>query len=143
MNGKYLLPILVLGLAALLSACTGGYGTGPGGGSNSGSHNGMIDIDLLTQHWVNSYEEETGDGVLVYRVFDFAQVPPSRFRMEYLFYPDFTCQWLYLDPADAHHLRPGTWKLDQNLLSVNQDGVIVSYRILELTSDLLRMTRIS
>lgn len=139
---KHILPVLALGLAGILSACMGGYGTGPGSGSNPSVAVRTINVDYLAQHWANSYEEEVDPNIRIYRAVDFAQLPASRFRMEYIFRPDYTCDWLYLDPADAHHLRPGTWKADQDMLYIDQDGTTVKYRVLELTPAILRVEQL-
>lgn len=127
---------LLLIATVALSSCTGGIGTGPGNPS------GGIDFDNLYKQWTNSREEQIGDGVVIYRAGGFENFPASRFRMSYIFRADRTCDWFYLEPADGHHFRPGTWVRDlrePDIIHIDQDGRTVSYRILELTRDILRM----
>lgn len=103
----------------------------------------QIDIKLLAQHWVNSHEEETANSdIKVYRPKNSREFPPSRFRMQYIFFEDGTCQWYYLSPTDGHHFRDGIWRIDVNeedVIHIEQDGT-VSYRIVELTEEVLRIT---
>ena len=142
-NKKMMKPHLLIPLlaATLLQACVGGFGTGPGG-SDVGAPR-ALNFDDLYRHWVNAYEEEGTDGVKVYRPDTYRQFPPSRFRMAYVFRQDSTCDWFYLDPADAHQFRAGTWARDgqiQDVIHINQGGTVVSYRIVELTQDILRFS---
>ncbi|NJO93560.1 MAG: hypothetical protein HC820_02860 [Hydrococcus sp. RM1_1_31] len=61
--------------------------------------------------------------------------------MQYIFSADGTCKWYYLAPNDKHHFRDGTWKIDantENIIHIEQDKT-VSYRIVELTKEVLRM----
>jgi len=49
---------------------------------------------------------------------------------------------MFLDPADAHHFKPGKWEIDVTdgtLLKITADGKTDSFRILELSKDLLRL----
>ncbi len=56
------------------------------------------------QHWVNSYEEQT-PGNLVFRPAGSREFPESRFRMEYLFNTDGSCQYKFLSPTDNHRME--------------------------------------
>ena len=102
----------------------------------------MINVEQLAQHWIHSREEETqGSDVQIYRRENYQEFPPSLFRMQYIFYADGKCKWYYLAPNDAHHFRDGTWKIDanaENIIHIEQDKT-VSYRIVELTKEVLRM----
>jgi len=102
----------------------------------------QIDVKQLAQHWVRSHEEEAqGSDVQIYRRKNYEEFPPSRFRMQYIFYPDGKCKWYFLAPDDAHHFRDGTWEVDANsedIIHVEQ-GKTVSFRIVELTEEVLRM----
>lgn len=102
----------------------------------------MINVEQLAQHWVHSREEETqGSDVQIYRPKNSLEFPPSPFRMQYIFSTDGTCKWYYLAPNDAHHFRDGTWKIDanaENIIHIEQDKT-VSYQIVELTKEVLRM----
>jgi hypothetical protein len=62
--------------------------------------------------------------------------------MAYKFSPNGKCEWMSLDPADAHHFKPGKWEIDVTdgtLLKITADGKTDSFRILELSKDLLRL----
>lgn len=105
-----------------------------------------ISIEHLTQHWVHSAEEDQPNGAIhVYRPHDFKEFPASRFRMQYIFKPDGSCDWFYLAPNDGHHFRSGTWRLDpqETVLHVEQGEHTVSYRIVEMRKSLLRVAPIN
>lgn len=112
--------------------------------SGNGSRSTSIDVELLTQHWVHSREEEVQSSPIeIFRPADYTDFPPSRFRMQYVFEDDGTCQWFFLAPNDAHHFRDGSWRLEENgVLQIEQGEESVRYQILELTPDLLRMSRV-
>lgn len=100
----------------------------------------------LLRHWIHSREEEKGDGILVYRPSGFRDFPPSRFRMQYVFGGGGKCQWMHLSPTDAHHLRGGKWQMDakaDNLIHVTQGNERISYEIVELNGDVLKIKRVA
>ncbi len=101
-------------------------------------------IEQLHQHWVHSREEEGNtEGVEIYRPADSKEFPPSRFRMAYKFSPKGECEWMFLDPADGHHFKPGKWEIaadDPTLLKITAEGQTKSFRIIELTKDILRLS---
>lgn len=101
-----------------------------------------FDRELLTQHWVHSFEED-GDPIdgMIFRPVDSREFPPSWFRMAYVFHEGGALQWLALAPNDAHFLRPGSWEWDANaapILRLDMDGPRW-LEVLELTDDLLRL----
>ena len=104
------------------------------------------DTALLTKHWVHSREEEPeAAGYALYRPADFKDFPISWFRMQYVFHPGGDCDWLYLAPNDAHYFREGTWRrdpIDRAVLHVDTGDRTDTFRILELTPDLLRLAPI-
>ena len=106
-----------------------------------------VDVALLMQHWVHAYEEEPeAGGYAIYRPADFKTFPPSWFRMRYAFHPDGRCDWFYLAPNDAHHFRKGTWRLDPDVratLHLRKGSRTETFRIVELTSDLLRLAPVA
>ena len=106
-----------------------------------------IDPQLLCQPWVHSREEQQpSDKDELYRPQGFKQFPPSHFRMQYVFHPNGECEWLYLSPNDAHHMKAGKWRIDPNnkpILQISKEGATESYRVSELTKDRLRMARIN
>ncbi len=103
-----------------------------------------IDIKDLCQHWVHSREEEQPGGKdQIFRPAASKAFPPSRFRMAYKFTPNGACEFMFLSPSDAHHFKPGKWMLDtrdQTLLKITADGTTQSYRIVELSKNILRLT---
>jgi hypothetical protein len=117
------------------------------GGANtfSGSNKTPRDIDTvdLCQHWVHSYEEQRpGDKDQIFRPAAFKKFAPSRFRMQYKFAKDGSCEWFYLSPDDAHRFKAGKWMLDpsdKTILRITKDGTTASFRITKLTRDILRL----
>jgi hypothetical protein len=108
-----------------------------------------LDLSHLLQSWTRSYEEEprtpTGS-VHMFRPIEFKQFPPSWFRMRYIFSEDGVCEWLFLDPADAHFTKLGRWETDPQdekvILIYDANGTLVesvSFRIIEIDEDLLRV----
>ncbi len=98
----------------------------------------------LCQHWIHSREEQKDPNAIeqIFRPAGSRPFPPSRFRMAYQFSKNGDCQWMDLDPADAHHFKPGTWELDpaeKSLLKITKDGETESFRIVELTKEILRL----
>jgi hypothetical protein len=105
----------------------------------------VVDLKQLCQHWRESREEgKQGAAELIFRPADGAfKFPPSRFRMAYKFSPNGECEWMFLDPADAHHFKPGKWEMDakdETLLKITADGKTDTFRILELSKDILRLS---
>jgi len=103
-----------------------------------------VNIKDLFQHWVHSYEEQkdTDAKEQIFRPAKSRQFPPSHFRMAYKFSEGGKVEWMFLDPADAHHFKPGKWEIDVTdgtLLKITADGKTDSFRILELSKDLLRL----
>ena len=101
-----------------------------------------IDTAELFRHWVNSVEEQTQtEKAQIYRPADFKRFPPSRFRMQYIFHKNGDCEWYYLSPDDAHRFKSGKWRIDSNtnLLQIVKRDSMDSYRIIELTKEILRI----
>ena len=65
--------------------------------------------------------------------------------MAYIFQKDGTCEWYYLSPVDDHHFRPGKWEFVGNngqTLQIDKGATKATYRVLELSSDVLRLERL-
>jgi hypothetical protein len=65
--------------------------------------------------------------------------------MQYIFYKNGDCEWYYLSPDDAHSFKPGKWKIDsndKNILQIVKRDSMESYRVIELTKDILRISLI-
>ena|SRR3989338_2663901 len=103
-------------------------------------------LQYLYQSWFHSYEEQEScaEPVEIYRPEGFKEFPPSRFRMNYIFKEDGSCQWLVLHPADAHYLTSGTWEVSRDddqivLIYDQQHNLHHSLRIIEMQKNLLRI----
>ena len=65
--------------------------------------------------------------------------------MAYIFHADGACEWYYLSPDDDHRFKPGNWKLDGangQVLVIQEEDVKETYRMVELTADVLRLARL-
>ncbi|HBU08300.1 MAG: hypothetical protein A2471_04955 [Omnitrophica WOR_2 bacterium RIFOXYC2_FULL_45_15] len=101
--------------------------------------------EYLCQRWVHSFEEQQqADKDSIYRPKDFKEFPGSRFRMQYIFYKNGDCEWYYLSPDDAHHFKSGKWRFDprKSTLQIIKSDITESYRVTELTKDMLRIAPI-
>jgi len=103
-----------------------------------------VNIKDLFQHWVHSYEEQkdTDAKEQIFRPAKSREFPPSHFRMAYNFSEGGECEWMFLDPADRHHFKPGKWEIDsgdKSVLKITADGRTNSFRIVELSKDILRL----
>ena len=103
-----------------------------------------FDSKDLYQHWVRSAEEDLpGGAVWVLRPAGSREFPPSRFRMAYKFARDGSCEFYFLSPDDAHHFKACKWTLGANpkpTLQIVGEGTSTSFRIVELTRHVLRVT---
>jgi len=115
----------------------------------------IYDVKNLVGSWSRSYEEEpiqTDPEVAhpeVYRPTESREFPPSWFRMRYVFNEDRSCDRFVLHPADAHYMTSGAWAVDPDdervIWVYDADGVVnsaVSFRVIELTEELLRVERL-
>lgn len=103
-----------------------------------------INIKHLIQHWVHSREEQKNPAAKeqIFRPAKSRKFPPSRFRKAYKFSEGGDCEWMFLDPADRHHLKPGKWEIDsgdKRVLKITAAGKTHSFRIVELSKDILRL----
>jgi len=65
--------------------------------------------------------------------------------MQYVFYKNGDCEWYYLSPDDAHRFKSGKWRIastDKNVLQIVKRDSTESYRIIELTKNILRIVLI-
>jgi hypothetical protein len=110
--------------------------------TNSNQALSQTNSDDLYQHWIHSSEEEKTDSEQIFRPKDFKEFPPSRFRMQYIFRKNGECEWYFLSPDDNHRFKTGTWRIDpndKNILQITKDGTTETYRIKELTKNVLRI----
>jgi hypothetical protein len=102
-----------------------------------------IDINDLFQHWVHSREEESGGTGQIFRPAAAMKFPPSRFRMAYKFARNGGCEFYVLSPSDDHHFEACKWTAsanDRTILQIIANGKTTSYRIVELSGKILRLT---
>ena len=138
-----------LTLPVLLGACCCGLSSTPAAAnisvSKSGKTRGGIDSMRLCRQWVHSFEEQKTDKDQIYRPVNFKTFPLSRFRMHYKFSINGECEWLSLAPDDAQRLKTGKWSVDPDdkaILRITTEGTTVSYRVIELKKDILRLRRL-
>jgi len=140
MNNRKYVKMMIVGVGAmLLSACAGvGLDTESGEAKKSRAQH-------FYQHWVNSYEEQTG-GDIIFRPEGSMQFPPSRFRMAYIFNLDGSCQYKYLSPNDAHRMENCVFTKVGNKVYIYDDGghlmPELSFTLIASPSkDLMRLTQ--
>ena len=99
------------------------------------------DLETLLGCWTDSREENTTE-FQVFHPCDHMTFPASWFRFSMVLKENGACEWLYLAPNDAHHMRPGTWKFFEgsNTLKIyNEEGQeIGNYQIVEIGKDQLK-----
>ena len=103
-----------------------------------------VNIKDLFQHWVHSREEQKNADAeeQIFRPAKSREFPPSRFRKAYKFSEGGKCEWMFLDPTDRHHFKPGKWEIDpgdKSVLKITADGRTNTFRIVELSKDILRL----
>lgn len=100
----------------------------------------------LYKTWVHSYEEQNTYDPQLFRPIDYKEFEPSRFRMQYTFREDGSCQWMVLDPRDAHYLQSGTFlRTERTVFIFDSDERLqedVSFKITSLEKNLLEATTI-
>lgn len=100
---------------------------------------------FIHQTWVHSYEEDDDESTLVWRKAGSRAFPPARFRRTLSLYQGDQCQFLSLEPNDAHRLRDCRWSFDPtaNQLNIREPtGQIAgSYQLNSLTQDLLTFSK--
>lgn len=134
---KYLLMGFWMSLFVALSACSEF--------DLSGEPEQRKDNAQFYQHWVNSFEEQTGV-VQVFRPAGSREFPTSRFRMEYVFNADGSCQYKALSPMDAHSMKHCVFTKVGNKVYVYDDaGVLIQDLSFTLVSppekDMMRLTK--
>ena len=105
-------------------------------------------IKNLCQQWRHSIEEQKDSDAqeLLFRPAGSRIFPPSRFRMAYKFASNGDCELLDLHPADRHYFKPAKWTFNATggeSIKILADGKTKSYRIIELTNDILRLAPVA
>jgi len=112
-NKTQKIALFLMGLSTLLlSACAG---------LSEGDDTPKTEAPHFYQHWVNAYEEQTAEQ-MVFRPKDSKDFLPSRFRMEYVFNNDGSCQYKYLSPTDAHTMKNCVYTKVGNKVYVYDDS---------------------
>ncbi len=121
------LVIFLFSIVSVLSGCN------PGDES--------IDIGLLENTWVHSYEESPKDEFVIYRPWDSKEFSISRYRQVFTFEADRNCDYLVLAPTDGHFMGIGRWDYNENskiLYVLNGESeVLFKLEILSLKEDVL------
>lgn len=93
--------------------------------------------------WVNAFEEESQDDIMIFRPCLTHTFPVSRYRNTFTLNENNEVEYSVLAPNDAHTTEEGKWSYDpqtKKLRFVNAENIVVSeYEVLELKEDLLRL----
>ena len=101
----------------------------------------------LYQAWTHAFEEQENANStrLIFRPSDSQTFAASRFRESYEFGADGSCEYLFLDPADAHHFRTGSFIYDSRtqVLEIRDanDEVYSTFLLVEVDRDRLILDR--
>lgn len=96
----------------------------------------------LQNTWINSAEEEFGNGVLVYRPAHYKDFPVRRFRHQFIFSEGGQGKTLVLAPNDGHFFMAINWSYTDKLhvLVLKNDGQgFAKFTVTELKSDILKL----
>jgi hypothetical protein len=101
-------------------------------------------LEDFSRQWVHSVEEQESfdSPEHLYRPEGSKEFPPSMYRKRYVFHANGSVEYLWPSPADAHEMRTGTWERDaqqSDVIHIQEGDQLVSYQVLEVTPDLLRM----
>jgi len=103
----------------------------------------LTDLSLLKNSWTASYEENTTEGIDIYRPSDYMNFPTSRFRQVFIFDKKNECDYLVLAENDAHFFAKGSWEYDSqsNLMKIFDSNSIkiFEFEVLEIRDDLLKL----
>ena len=69
---------------------------------------------FFNQKWLRSPNEDEKRGGEVYRPESFKNLQPMRFRPTFIFHGDKTCQYMSLEPNDAHKMKDANWAYNTN-----------------------------
>lgn len=100
---------------------------------------------LLMNDWTHAFEEQEDRNVaeMIFRPTASKSFAASRFRDAYQFSDDGTCRYMFLHPADAHHMKNGkyTYEPKDNTIRIfSEDDVFLKeFKVIKLESGLLVM----
>lgn len=104
-----------------------------------------VEPAFLLQQWTHSIEEqnEANSVVRIFRPSDSREFATARFRDAYEFKEDGICHYMFLHPADAHHMKDGTYAYDAEKSTIrifSEDGdFLKEFTLHQLNSDILIM----
>ena len=134
---QFLLALSLVSVFGLGCSKSPSHVSGPGSAS-------LAEQQELYQSWTHSWEEDTQDGVQVFRPTTSMEFPGAHFRQVYRFGQDRTGERLVLHPADAHSMESMSWTWDRRNprlvhLADPAGNEVASFEILELTPQLMRI----
>ena len=98
---------------------------------------------LLEKSWTHSMEESQPEQFEVFRPTNYKEFPVSRYRQVFDFKDNNLCEYLVLEPNDAHSMKNGKWELDEKskaLKIFNENfEVMYEYEVIELSNELLKL----
>ncbi|HET9887992.1 MAG TPA: hypothetical protein VFR10_10810 [bacterium] len=112
--------------------------------SDSESPTGSFSLENFCRHWVHSVEEQQSlsGPEEIYRPDGSREFPPSMYRNHFIFERNGSMQYLWPSPADAHEMRPGTWKIDaqqNDVIHIQEGDQELTYQVLEAAAEILRL----
>lgn len=96
---------------------------------------------FIQKCWTSSYEEATSTDQQVFRPCDYKEFPISHYRLRFELQPNHVASYLFLSPADAHHMVPGTWNYNESsktLIIKDSTGMNAhNFKVIALAEDKL------
>ena len=97
----------------------------------------------LKKNWTRSYEEETSNGIQIYRPSEYKEFPPSRYRQVIGFEENNVCRYLVLADNDAHFMEKGKWEYNEKtkIIQIYNSNSEIKYKfeVVEQTNNLLKL----
>lgn len=125
--------LLILAITVMMNSCTE---------DNQLEIVAVFNTSLLNC-WTHSYEEENNTEEKIYRLCDFREFGPSRYRSTYIFKEDNSCQYLVLAPNDAHYFQTGRWEWIEATQIIVIKGInneiIQEVEVIEMEEDRLKV----
>lgn len=121
------------GLFLILLLTTSGCNSKPGSPSDS----------PFLKCWTHAFEEESQDGVQVFRPCATHTFPAARYRQTFTLKDNGNIEYSTIAPNDAHATEQGKWSYDpttQKLTVSNSQTVVVKeFVVVEIAEDVLKM----
>lgn len=94
-------------------------------------------ISIQLGKWTHSCEEDS-DGVKIFRPSSY-KFPPSRGRVTFVLKEHGELEYMPLAANDLHQFYPGTWKLEQQQLTLQYNDRTLTYSIIESSLTILKL----